>query len=71
LTIEAEPTNQDLFEQAQIDHLRAKTELIRAQATAITLATTFFKNKDLAQNSGMPEFISSMTNNHPEFGEAQ
>jgi hypothetical protein len=72
LTIEAEPTNQDLFKQAQIDHLRAKTEPIRAQATAITWATTFFNNnKDLAPKSGMPEFIVSIINNHPGSGEAQ
>jgi hypothetical protein len=70
ITIEAEPTNQDLFEQAQIDHLRAKTELIRAQVAAITWATTFFNNnKDLAPRSGMPEFITSIINKHP--GEAE
>jgi hypothetical protein len=70
ITIEAEPTNQDLFEQAQIDYLRAKTEVIRAQAAAITWATTFFdNNKDLASRSGMPQFITSIINNHP--GEAE
>ena len=70
LTIEAEPTNQYLFEQAQIDHLRAKTELIRAQAAAITWATTFFNNhQDLAPKAGMPQFITSMINNHPGSGE--
>ncbi len=68
--MEAEPTNQYLFEQAQIDHLRSKTELIRAQAAAITWATTFFNNnKDLAPKAGMPQFITSMINNHPGSGE--
>ena len=67
-----EPTNKDLFEQAQINHLRAKTDLIRAQARAITWATTFFNNeKDLALKSGIPEFITSIINNHPGSGEAE